>query len=186
MLHLTLMYGKNTLLPYLLDRGVGNIDYMIISHFDADHANGLIAILENIKVKNVVISKQAEICDEYTKIIDIVKNKNIKVVVVKAGDKLTIEQDLAIEILYPNEKLDFTDINNNSIVAKLIYKNFSLLFTGDIEEKAEKVLISKYKGTDSLKSTIIKIPHHGSKTSSTEEFIKQVNPKIALIRSRKK
>ena len=86
---------------------------MIISHFDADHANGLIAILENIKVKNVVISKQAEICDEYTKIIDIVKNKNIKVVVVKAGDKLTIEQDLAIEILYPNEKLDFTDINNN-------------------------------------------------------------------------
>lgn len=180
------MFGKNTLLPYLLDRGVGKIDYMIVSHFDADHCNGLISILENIKVDEVIISKQAEICKEYETIIEIIKQKNIKVAVVKAGDIINLEKEVNIEILYPNEKLDFKDINNNSIVAKLTYKNFSMLFTGDIEKEAENNLINTYKNTNKLNASILKVAHHGSKTSSQENFIKEVNPKVAVIRSRKK
>lgn len=72
-------------------------------------------------------------------------------------------------------------LNNNSLVCKLNYQNFSLLFTGDIEEIAEKAILKKYKNTNILKSTILKIAHHGSKSSSTQEFLNEVNPKIALI-----
>lgn len=178
--------GKNTLLPYLLDRGIKRINYMVVSHFDSDHCNGLIEVLENIKVDNLVISKQSYICEEYTNIIEIIKRKNIDVIVVKAGDKLVLDNNLLLEILYPEEKLKFSDINNNSIVAKLEYKNFSALFTGDIEKEAEKVLLNNYKDTNKLKSTVLKVAHHGSKTSSTEDFIKETNPQIALIRCWKK
>ena len=83
-------------------------------------------------------------------------------------------------ILYPTSKLEFNDLNNNSIVAKLVYKNFSMLFTGDIEKEAENKILQKYN-TDILKSTVLKIAHHGSKTSTTESFIKLVDSQIALI-----
>lgn len=73
-------------------------------------------------------------------------------------------------------------INNNSLVFKLRYINFSMLFTGDIEEIAEKKILDKYKeNTEFLKSTILKVAHHGSKTSSTKEFINIVKPKYAVI-----
>lgn len=72
-------------------------------------------------------------------------------------------------------------LNNNSIVAKLNYKNNSILFTGDIEKIAEKEILKEYEKTNILKSDILKVGHHGSKTSSIEEFLKAVNPKIALI-----
>lgn len=173
--------GKQTLLPYLLDRKIKTIDYLMISHFDADHSNGTIAVLENIKVKTVVISKQIEISDEYEKIIEIVKRKNVEVLVVKAGNQINIDKEVKVQILYPEENLKYSDLNNNSIVAKLIYNNFSILFTGDIEKEAEEYLVNKYNNTNTLKSTIIKIPHHGSKTSSTEKLLKAVNPKVALI-----
>ena len=73
-------------------------------------------------------------------------------------------------------------LNNNSIVCKLHYKNFLMLFTGDIEEIAEKEMLKEYKeNINLLKATIIKVPHHGSKTSSTHEFLEAVNSSFALI-----
>ena len=73
-------------------------------------------------------------------------------------------------------------MNNNSLVCKLVYKNFSILFTGDIEEVAEQKILEKYsKNINKLESTILKVAHHGSKTSSTIEFLKAVKPKFALI-----
>lgn len=171
--------GKtNVLFQYLLDRRINKIDYIIISHFDSDHCNGLIEIIEKMRVENIVMSKQSKESEEYKKILEIIKQKNIKVSSVKAEDKIIIEKNLYIKILNPAEKFEFQDLNNNAIVAKLVYKNFSMLFTGDIE-KAEESLAKKYK--NELKSTILKVAHHGSKTSTSEEFLKYVEPQIALI-----
>lgn len=171
--------GKtNVLFQYLLDRRINKIDYIIISHFDSDHCNGLIEIIEKMRVENIVMSKQSKESEEYKKILEIIKQKNIKVSSVKAEDKIIIEKKLYIKILNPAEKFEFQDLNNNAIVAKLVYKNFSMLFTGDIE-KAEENLAKKYK--NELKSTILKVAHHGSKTSTSEEFLKYVEPQIALI-----
>ena len=171
--------GKtNVLFQYLLDRRINKIDYIIISHFDSDHCNGLIEIIEKMRVENIVMSKQPKESEEYKKILEIIKQKNIKVSSVKAEDKIIIEKNLYTKILNPAEKFEFQDLNNNAIVAKLVYKNFSMLFTGDIE-KAEENLAKKYK--NELKSTILKVAHHGSKTSTSEEFLKYVEPQIALI-----
>ena len=171
--------GKtNVLFQYLLDRRINKIDYIIISHFDSDHCNGLIEIIEKMRVENIVMSKQSKESEEYKKILEIIKQKNIKVSSVKAEDKIIIEKNLYTKILNPAEKFEFQDLNNNAIVAKLVYKNFSMLFTGDIE-KAEENLAKKYK--NELKSTILTVAHHGSKTSTSEEFLKYVEPQIALI-----
>ena len=167
------------LLSYLLDRRVSTIDYIMISHFDSDHCNGLKEVLENIKVKNILICSQAYFSDEYKDIAKIINSKDIKVIFVNQGDKLNVGRNVKLDIFYPPEKLNYDDLNNNSIVAKLTYNSFSILFTGDIE-KSEEDLLDKYKNKE-LESEVLKTAHHGSKTSSTKEFLEAVNPKIALI-----
>lgn len=177
--------GKQTLLPYLLDKKINKIDYCIVSHFDSDHCGGLMYILKNLKVKNIIIGKQYEEYENYKEFIKIAKDKKINIRVVEAGEKITIEKNLYIDVLWPinREKMVTQNaINNNSLVFKLRYINFSMLFTGDIEEIAEKEILDKYKeNTKFLKSTILKVAHHGSKTSSTKEFINIVKPKYAVI-----
>lgn len=173
--------GEKTLMPYLLARRIRKIDYIIISHFDTDHCQGLLYIMQEMKVKNVIIGKQYEENENYRKFVNIIKEKNIKVKVVEAGSRISIERNLYFDVLWPDSDNIITQnaINNNSLVCKLVYKKFSILFTGDIEEIAEKAIIAKYK--NQLKSTVLKVAHHGSKTSSTMEFINAVNPKYALI-----
>lgn len=177
--------GKQTLLPYLLDKKINKIDYCIVSHFDSDHCGGLMYILKNLKVKNIIIGKQYEEYENYKEFIKIAKDKKINIRVVEAGEKITIEKNLYIDVLWPinREKMVIQNaINNNSLVFKLRYVNFSMLFTGDIEEIAEKEILDNYKeNTELLKSTILKVAHHGSKTSSTKEFINIVKPKYAVI-----
>lgn len=174
--------GKDTLIPYLLDKGYTNIDYVFISHFDQDHVGGILTLLEELSVEQIFISKQEEKSENYKIFLELVKKKNLKIQEVSAGDKITIE-DLAFQILWPIEKqIEENQLNNNAMVMKLQYKEFSMLFTGDIEETAEKKILSVYSDNlDSLKATILKVAHHGSKSSSSEEFLKTVNSKVAVI-----
>lgn len=138
--------------------------------------------MEELKVKNAVISKQGKNSSNYNKFLKLVKEKNIKVHMVKIGDKIKIENNINIEILWPEETLITSNIlNNNSLVMKLTYNNFKILFTGDIEKIAEEEIIKIYTKTNKLNTNIIKIAHHGSKTSSIQEFLKLVKPQIALI-----
>ena len=174
--------GESTLLPYILDRGYKKIDLMFVSHFDQDHIGGLFKILEELKVEKVCISKQEEDSENYQKFLNIVKEKNIQVLVVKIGDKIVLDKNLYFDILWPKDKqIEENKLNNNAIVMKLNYNNFSMMFTGDIEKKAEEEIIETYKNSKILESDILKVAHHGSKTSTTDEFLSRVKPKIALI-----
>lgn len=122
--------GKpEVLLSYLLDRRIKTIDYIIISHFDSDHCNGLIEVIEKLNVKNIIISRQSYLSDEYINIAKIINKKRINVIHVKQGDRLGIDANVSINILYPPEELEYADLNNNSIVAKISYNSFSILFT---------------------------------------------------------
>ena len=180
--------GKSTLLPYLLDRGITKIDYMMISHFDSDHIGGLFYIMENLRVDNIIISKQGESSENLKKFIEILQSNNrgsknkTNIILVKKGDNIKIDNTSYFEILFPEDELINDNIlNNNSIVAKFVSNNFKMLFTGDIEEIAENRLCELYKSTNKLQADIIKVAHHGSKTSSTLNFLELVKPKIALI-----
>ena len=145
---------------------------------------GILAVLEELKVSKVVISRQGENSENYKKFEQIVKDKKIKVMTVDKGDRLKIERNIYFDILWPkNDKLASENIlNNNSIVCKLSYNKFSMIFTGDIEEIAEKHILQEYRHNLGIfSSQILKVAHHGSKTSSIKEYIDVVNPKIALI-----
>ncbi len=174
--------GESILLPYLLNRGINKIDYMMISHFDSDHIGGLFYIMENLKVDNIIISRQGKNSENFKKFIQIMSKKQINLIIVKRGDYVKIDDTSYFEILFPEEKqISDNVLNNNSIVAKFVSSNVTMLFTGDIEEIAEKRLCELYRNTNKLQADIIKVAHHGSKTSSTLSFLELVNPQIALI-----
>ena len=174
--------GKDTLLPYILDKGYTKLDYVFISHFDQDHVGGILSLLEELKIGQIFISKQGEESENYKTFLKIVQEKNLKVQEAKMGDKITIG-DVTFHILWPIEKqIEENQLNNNAMVMKLQYKNFSMLFTGDIEEVAEKKILDTYQNhLEILKATVLKVAHHGSKSSSTNEFLKAVNSKVAMI-----
>lgn len=99
------------------------------------------------------------------------------------GSRINIDEDLYFDVLWPDSKNIITDniLNNNSLVFKLNYKKFSIIFTGDIEMEAENEVVKLYSDTNILNSTILKVAHHGSKTSSIVEFLELVQPEFALI-----
>ena len=180
--------GKSTLLPYILDRGFNKIDYIFITHFDTDHVKGLLTIMKEINVKRVFISAQVEESNNYKEFVNIIKKKNIKYSVLKRKQKIKIEKGVEINVLWPEsdkkEKISKISkpLNNNSLVLKLEYKNFSMLFTGDIEKEAEERIYEEYKREEKrLKSDILKVAHHGSKTSTYEKMLDIIDPKVALI-----
>lgn len=173
--------GEEILLPYLLDRHVMTLDYVMISHFDSDHCKGVFTVLKKLKVKNIIISSRGQESGNYTEFLEIIKNKKINILNVKAGDVIKIDNYTFLEILWPADDLISENIiNNYSLIFKLNYKNYSMIFTGDVEAIAEKIILQKYKKQE-LKSDILKVAHHGSKSSSIEDFINNVSPQIALI-----
>lgn len=140
--------------------------------------------MQEIKVNNIIIGKQYKSSENYEEFIKIVKEKKINVKIVEGGEKVSIEDNLYFDILWPfsDNMISDNSINNNSLVCKLNYKNYSMLFTGDIEAIAEKAILKKYsRNLNILKSDILKVAHHGSKTSSITEFIEKIKPKYAII-----
>ena len=140
--------------------------------------------MQEIKVNNIIIGKQYKSSENYEEFIKIVKEKKINVKIVEGGEKVSIEDNLYFDIIWPfsDNMISDNSINNNSLVCKLNYKNYSMLFTGDIEAIAEKAILKKYsKNLNILKSDILKVAHHGSKTYSITEFIEKIKPKYAII-----
>ena len=137
--------------------------------------------MKEMKVKNAIITKQIEDSDNFQEFLKTANEENVNIILVEAGDKIQIENNLYLDVLWPNSKYYISEnpLNNNSLVFKLKYKDFSMLFTGDIEEIAEKEILKLYK--DRLKANVLKVAHHGSKTSTSKEFLKAVSPQIALI-----
>lgn len=173
--------GENVLNNYLLNRGITRLDYIMASHFDEDHSQGFVFLLKNMKVKNVIISEQYKTSSIYEQIKQICKKQNIQIIYVRSGDEIRIK-DLAFKILHPKSKanqISENPLNNNAIVCMVKYKNRRILFTGDIEKVAENEMVKEY--TNGLKADILKVGHHGSKTSTTKEFLDLINPSVALI-----
>lgn len=173
--------GENVLNNYLLNRGITILDYIMASHFDEDHSQGFVFLLKNMKVKNVIISEQYKTSSIYEQFKQICKKQNIQIIYVRSGDEIRIK-DLAFKILHPKSKenqISENPLNNNAIVCMVKYKNRRILFTGDIEKVAENEMVKEY--TNGLKADILKVGHHGSKTSITKEFLDLINPSVALI-----
>ena len=170
--------GKITV-PALLNLGVWSIDTIIVSHIHEDHLEGLLKIIETFKTGKVILPDTPYESDISRSFLDLCKSKGIKIFYAKDGDKLVLDKNTEINFMFPEKSLIInsnSDENNNSLVALFSYKNFKVLYTGDIEKEGENRLLSK-----NIKADIMKVPHHGSNTSTTKEFVETVSPKFSVI-----
>lgn len=167
--------GKN--LPFY-DR---TIDLMILTHPDADHVTGLIEVLRRYKVKQVLYTGVVLDSPNYAEWLSVAEEKNVAMAIGQAGQVINLGDDLWLDILYPEELfLNRTadDVNDTSIVVKLIYEDTSFMLTGDASIVVEQELIED--GAD-LEADVLKVGHHGSKTSTCIEFVQAVDPDYAVI-----
>lgn len=149
-----------------------HIDTLILSHPHADHIGNATRLIR-AGVGAVYDNGQVKATRHYVNYLRACKETNTPHKRLKAGDRIEMG-DAYLICLSPD--LFFNAINDNSLVIKLVYGDFSMLFTGDIEAEAESWLVG-----EDIKATVLKAPHHGSKTSSTLDFVKAVNPEVVLI-----
>ena len=157
------------------------IDLMISTQPQADHITGLVEILQRYKVKQVLepgVPYDSSIYQEWLKLVD---EGQIKHNIARAGQEIDLGQGIKIEVLNPPAELlqgTSHDVDNNGVVIKLSWGKVSFLFTADIREEAEFELIRQRAN---LRSTLLKVAHHGSKTSTSPQFLAVVDPEIAVI-----
>lgn len=173
--------GCYRLEPFLKSQKTGTLDYVFISHGDADHMNGIEEMLGRqefgVRIRHIVLPLEKFWDDTLKRIAQKAESQGIPVVQMGKGDELK-ENGMKIECLFPGGEFDGETGNESSLVFGLSYKEFRMLLTGDVEGKGEEVLtdseeLSEYK--------ILKVAHHGSKNSTMEEFLLKVNPGYALI-----
>ncbi|PIY96294.1 MAG: competence protein ComE [Candidatus Kerfeldbacteria bacterium CG_4_10_14_0_8_um_filter_42_10] len=163
-----------------------DIELMILTHAHSDHLVGLIEVLKRYQVDQILYSGKVDYqSSDYLAWLDIIRKKTIPLRSVKCCEQISLGENLNLDILYPYE--DFSgkkieDLNDTSIVAQLIFQNKQFLFTGDAPVKVEKKLIDQNLN---LESQVLKVGHHGSKYSSSSEFLKLVDPQYAIIQSGK-
>ena len=181
---------RSKLVSELDKAGVNSLDKIILTHPHADHIGGIEKLLKDKKftVKEVFDNGIASTSKLYLNYMTLIKEKNVKHSTLKAGDSVNFGGNVKFEVLFPNKELvdevnggkKKTDPNNESIVGRLHYKNFTMMFTGDAELEVESAIWQDNK-EKALKSSILKAGHHGSKTSSSENFVRVVNPEYVLI-----
>jgi len=157
------------------------IDLMVSTHPDSDHVAGLVEVLKRYKVKRVLepgVPYESPLYQEWLKL---AKEKQNGHEIVRAGQEIDLGDGIKMEVLNPPPKLfqgTSSDVDNNGIVLKLTWNKVSFLFTADIREEAEFKLIGQRAN---LRSTVLKVAHHGSKTSTTPQFLAVVDPEVAVI-----
>lgn len=178
--------GERTILPYLYRQGITKIDLLVITHLHADHIGGLNYLIGNIEIDKILESGQNS-NSSYMRITDsLTAEWKIQREIVKEGDYIDEFENLRMYFLFPDDKFVSPDgktkddnLNNGSVVFKLKYKECEVLFTGDIEEEAEKHIISRFGNF--LQTDILKAAHHGSITSSVIPFLLFAKPDAAVI-----
>ncbi len=176
--------GPNSLVLEKLARempfGDNTIDLIILTHPDSDHITGLIDVLGRYKVDNIIYTGVVKESTKYKKFKDLIDKQDARIIIAEYGQRIKAGQ-VVLDILYPFESLynkEVKNVNNSSVVARLSFKENSFLFTGDIAKKGEQEILEKQIF---LNSDVLKVAHHGSKTSSLKEFINAVSPEIAII-----
>ncbi len=171
--------GKEVVLPFLKNKGVKKIDTLIATHPDGDHIGGLLAVLDSdIQIDKVLDSGYKHTSYTYRDFLKkIEQRRETKYYQPRAGQILNWGDEVKAQVLSPAHL--FHDSNNCSIVIKLEFGDISFLFTGDVEKEAEGEMVSRYSNT--LKSTVLKASHHGSRTGSSLNFLKAVKPRVAVI-----
>ncbi|HHV11949.1 MAG TPA: DNA internalization-related competence protein ComEC/Rec2 [Clostridiales bacterium] len=186
--------GKYRIKPFLLSQGTDELTYVIMTHADADHINGLKELMEDgqTRIRNLVLPEISNKDQGYLEMEALAKEKKIAVSYCKAGDKI-VDGDLTLFCLHPSEGVEAPDTNSYSAVFSVRYGEFDLLLTGDIGKEQEPALLRNLTdealwGDDGpsgfkprMEYDILKVAHHGSKNSTSDEFLSSLQPRYAFI-----
>lgn len=167
--------GEDVIVPLLKSKGIHHLDKLVLTHADADHTGSASEVIQNFQVKEVVIGTDSEEFYRDKDSIQSALSKNIPIKRVKKGDLWTVD-DATFYILHPYQKSE--DANDSSIVIFAKIGGLTWLFTGDASESVEQELIKEFP---KLRVDILKVGHHGSKTSSSKDFLEHIQPKVAVI-----
>jgi competence protein ComEC len=177
-------FGQRVMAPALGALGVQRIDWMISTHDHPDHIGGLAFLAKHFSVGEFWSSSAGLVADYSQEIRSVISERHIPVLKLAAGDNIPLSEVVTLKVLSPdrgavkNSGSDEMDVNEESLVFRLTFGKFSMFFAADAGFSAEqKILSSGYE----IESTVLKVGHHGSRYSTSEEFLQRVNPKLALI-----
>lgn len=162
----------------LQDNKVTSLDVLVITHPHQDHLGNVLNVLKNFPPKLVVLSGVVHTNQTYEEMLVFIRDHSIPALQVRTGQNLDFDQAMKVDILGPDD-LSPPNINNTSIILKVSYDKFSALITGDAEVEAERRQLTT--SADKLPATILKAGHHGSRTSSSEEYLRAVGPELVII-----
>ena len=168
--------GETVVCEYLWYRGLDSIDYVLPTHADADHIDGLKDVVTNFKVRSALVARTPSNDVAYAEFAQTLSDRSTPTQVVQAGDVLRFGQ-VEIDVLWPpRASNDAPSRNNDSVVLRIRFGARTFLLTGDIERATEELL-----RLDQVTADVVKVPHHGSRTSSTSAFVNAVQPSLAVI-----
>lgn len=165
--------GKKVI-NYIKQLGYSNIDYVVGTHPHTDHIGGLAQVINSFDVGKIYMPKVISTSKTYENLLNIISMKGLKIQTAKVGINIINENNLLIDIIAPNND-SYSDLNNYSVVIKITHKNRKFIFMGDAETISENEIL-----TD-VTADIVKVGHHGSNTSSGQNFVDRVNAKYAII-----
>lgn len=169
--------AQDKVVKYIEGLGIEEIDHLIVTHPHEDHIGGLPQIVENFKIKKVYMPNKTANTVVFEELLLAIKKQNLNIDIVKAGDYLIDEEQLKFYFLAPNRD-DYDETNDFSIVSKIDFFDNSLIVAGDAEKNSEMDMIDS--GLD-LKADLLRVGHHGGRTSTNDDFLEKVNPKYSII-----
>lgn len=179
--------GRSFVLPFLHKKGINKLDIVVLTHPHDDHVGGLPSVLKDLPVGLVMDSGQPHTSRAYLDFLKLIDQKKIPYKLARAGQEIDLGGGVRGEVLNPQEPfIEESALNNNSVVIRLVFGKVAIMLTGDMEREGEqRVLGSLDSARDKLgtvlKSQVLKAGHHGSRTSSSMEFLEAVQPEAALI-----
>ena len=167
-------YHGERIINYITNCGYTDVDYLVATHPHTDHIGSMGYIVRNFNIGSVYMPKVSANTKTYENLLESISDKGLKVKSAKEGTIIKETEDISVEVVAP-VTIDSDDLNNCSLVIKVIYKDVSYLFTGDAEKAELKEI------TSDITADVLKVGHHGSSTSTYEEFLEAVDPEIAVI-----
>lgn len=171
--------GRQVLMPVLMHEGVSVIDCVLVSHAHADHMSGVLTLIDLFPVKTVGLPYYSGAYEDFSYLIHACNEKNIKVCFYTRGDTIRIDSKTEFIVMHPGKDANYGgNLNNASLSGMLCYKQFRVLFTGDIEKEAEYSFLTENNDVDCC---VLKVAHHGGKNGTSEQFLNRVKPEAAVI-----
>lgn len=168
---------KEIITSYIKSQGISKIDVVLGTHPHEDHIGSMDSVISTFNIGSIYLPKKSTTTKTFESLLNAINNKGLKVTTAFAGVNIPLDDAVKTELFAPNNS-NYEDLNNYSAVVKLTYNNTSFLFEGDAEELSENEMISK--GYD-VKAEVLKVGHHGSNSSTSSKFLKQVSPQYAII-----